>query len=68
MGLSKIRTCQDGKGDEAMTATEKPLNGEDRLRIAIKWLSSFDIVYLKYEPYTDNQNKITIIGKEREER
>jgi len=45
---------------------EKPLTGEDRLRTAIKWLATFDICYLKYEPYQKDQKQITIIGRERE--
>jgi hypothetical protein len=47
-------------------ADEKPLTGEDRLRTAIKWLSTFDICYLQYEPYQKDQGKITIIGRERD--
>jgi hypothetical protein len=45
-------------------ADEKPLTGEDRLRTAIKWLSTVDICYLKYKPYQKDQIEITIIGRE----
>ena len=43
---------------------EKPKTGEDRLRTAIKWLSTVDICYLKYKPYQKDQIEITIIGRE----
>jgi hypothetical protein len=45
---------------------KKPLTGEDRLRTAIQWLSTFEICYLKYVPYQKDQKQITIIGRERE--